>query len=81
MGPVIDMTYCPECGQPAEVQDRAVFESTDGAVEHAKIICLRRHWFFLPVSMLVARQGATASAPSAPQRMARSMRLSDHISW
>ena len=37
----MDTTLCPECGALAEVQWRAVMESTDGPVEHAKIGCVR----------------------------------------
>jgi len=48
----MDLTVCPECGQIAEVQHRLVLESTDGPIEHAKIRCVRGHWFFLPVSEL-----------------------------
>jgi uncharacterized protein YbaR (Trm112 family) len=46
----MDLTVCPECAEPAEVQWRSVLESTDGPVEHAKIICARRHWFLVPVA-------------------------------
>ena len=49
---MLDMTACPECGELAEVQWRAVLESTDGPVDHAKILCVRRHWFLLPVAKL-----------------------------
>ncbi len=48
----MDMTNCPECGQLAEVEWRDVMESTDGPVEHAKIRCVQRHWFLLPVAVL-----------------------------
>jgi hypothetical protein len=48
----MDMTLCPECGGLAEVLWREVMESTDGPVEHAKIRCVRRHWFLLPVAHL-----------------------------
>jgi len=48
----MDTTLCPECGALAEVQWRDVMESTDGPVEHAKILCVRRHWFLLPVAHL-----------------------------
>lgn len=48
----MDFTVCPECGAPAEVQWRAVLESTDGPVEHAKVLCAARHWFLLPVAEL-----------------------------
>ena len=48
----MDTTLCPECGALAEVQWRAVMEGTDGPVEHAKVSCVRRHWFLLPVACL-----------------------------
>jgi hypothetical protein len=48
-----DTTICPECGELAEVQWRDVLESTHGPVEHAKVRCVRRHWFLLPVASLV----------------------------
>jgi hypothetical protein len=47
-----DTTVCPECGELAEVEWRDVLESTDGPVEHAKVRCVRRHWFLLPVASL-----------------------------
>jgi hypothetical protein len=48
----MDMTSCPECGEPAEVFDRQVLESTDGPIEHARVRCVRRHRFFMQVSGL-----------------------------
>jgi hypothetical protein len=48
----MDTTTCPECGVIAEVLDRAVLESTEGPVEHARIRCVQRHVFFLPVERL-----------------------------
>jgi len=48
----MDMTNCPECGEPAEITDRHVLESTDGPIEHARVTCVRRHHFFMPVSGL-----------------------------
>jgi hypothetical protein len=38
---------CPECSAPAEVEWTTALESTDGCVEHLKIHCVNRHWFFL----------------------------------
>lgn len=52
----MDLTVCPECGAQAEVRWRAVLESTDGPIEHAKVLCRFRHWFLLPVSDLAARR-------------------------
>ena len=48
----MDLTLCPQCGALAEVLWREVMESTDGAVEHAKISCVQRHWFLLQVAHL-----------------------------
>jgi hypothetical protein len=56
---MITTTGCPECGCRAEVRDRAVLESTDGPVEHAKVFCLSGHWFFLPVADLDDRDRNT----------------------
>lgn len=56
-------TVCPECGALAEVLWRAVLESTDGPVEHAKVQCVRRHWFLLPVADL---ERPPAPAPQKP---------------
>jgi hypothetical protein len=38
---------CPECAAPAEIEWTSTMESTDGCVEHLKIQCVNRHWFFL----------------------------------
>ena len=48
----MDVTLCPECGGLAEVQWRDVVESTDAPVELAKVACVRRHSFLLPVAHL-----------------------------
>jgi hypothetical protein len=48
----MDLTTCPDCGNAAEIQWRDVLESTDGPVEHAKVVCVERHWFVLPVASL-----------------------------
>ncbi len=47
-----DLTTCPDCGAIAEVLDRFVLESTDGPVEHLRTVCVRRHWFVLPVASM-----------------------------
>ena len=57
---VMELTRCPQCGLPAEVVDRDVWESTDGPVEHVAIRCVARHRFVMPVAML-----ATASPDDA----------------
>lgn len=53
----MDTTGCPEpgCGLPAEILDRAVLRSTDGLIEHARVVCLGGHRFFTPIEMLPQR--------------------------
>ena len=51
----MELTTCPECASVAEIRWRAVLESTDGPVEHARIECVSRHWFLLPVASLDAK--------------------------
>jgi hypothetical protein len=48
MGALLD---CPTCGLPAEVTDRFALGGTPGPVEHVKVVCVRRHWYTLPVEM------------------------------
>lgn len=48
----MDITICPQCREAAEIVDRHVLESTDGPIEHARVRCVQRHHFFLPVSRL-----------------------------
>ncbi len=62
----MDTTTCPECGAPAEVEWRAVLESTDGPVEHARVGCVQRHWFLLPVAALPGAE--TRRSPSRTRR-------------
>ena len=63
---MIQTTSCPECGGPAEIQWRATLESTDGPVEHAQVLCVRKHRFLLPVAALAAAPVAAPVAPAAP---------------
>jgi hypothetical protein len=62
----MDMTRCPECGAPAEVVDRDALESTDGPVEHVRILCARRHWFLMSAASLATARPAPATGPAAP---------------
>ena len=59
VGADMDLTTCPECGNAAEITARDVFESTDGPIEHVKVVCVAQHWFVLPVAYL-----ATARHPA-----------------
>jgi hypothetical protein len=49
-----ESVLCQDCGRQAVVQWRAWIDSTDGQVEHVKIICLGKHWFLLPARSLDA---------------------------
>lgn len=46
----LELVACPEptCQAPAEVLDRVILNSTGGAMEHVKTVCVRRHFFLLP---------------------------------
>lgn len=61
-----EIVACPDCGRPAFVEWRTHIESTNGAVEHLKILCLDRHWFFLPVSSVVRPEAHPAADSSQP---------------
>ena len=69
----MDTTLCPECGGLAEVQWRDAVESTDGPIEHAKIRCVRRHWFLLPVASLerASEAGGDTTARAGVRRVSR----------
>jgi len=49
---------CPDCGAQAEIESTALMPGTGGWIEHLKIRCLYRHWFFMPVDMLGIVAGA-----------------------
>lgn len=75
----MDLTTCPGCGNVAEIQWRDVLESTDGPIEHAKIVCVKRHWFLMPVSSLASPRmpershtGLDTSSACAPDSESRS---------
>lgn len=45
------LVECPRCGLPAEISDRFTLGGAPEPVEHVKIVCVRRHWYTLPVDM------------------------------
>ena len=67
-GDELDLVVCPECAAPAEVLDRFALPSTDGPVEHARIRCLQRHGFLLPVAALPAQRAVAAPTRTGPVR-------------
>jgi hypothetical protein len=55
------------CGLPAEVEQRYSIESTDGALESARIRCPQGHWFNGPVeSLTIPQPPARAGTPGSP---------------
>jgi hypothetical protein len=47
---------CPACGLPAEVIDRFVLNAAPAPVEHVKLVCVKRHWFTIPVDPLAVAE-------------------------
>jgi hypothetical protein len=66
---MLDLTVCPEpgCSSPAQVLDRSALQSTDGPIEHVRILCLNRHHFLLPVEMLTSPHPAGRPDVAADQ--------------
>ena len=62
----MELTVCPECGGPAQIEHRHVLESTDGPIEHAKIRCVTGHWFFLSVTALAEAAVRREARPARP---------------
>ena len=44
----LEAVQCPECGAPAELVSEGWLDSTHGPVEHVRVWCIRRHFFFMP---------------------------------
>jgi CBS domain-containing protein len=65
----MDLTLCPKCSEVSEIHWFAVMDGTDGPVDHAKIFCVNRHWFFLPVASLGERSENVA--PTGRQQTVR----------
>jgi hypothetical protein len=53
-----ELTACPECSAPSEVTEVVSLGSTDGPVAHARVRCVRRHWFFMPADRLIRGEAA-----------------------
>ena len=56
-------TVCPDCGEIAEIRDHFVLWSTDGFIEHMRMLCVRGHRFALALASL--DRAATPGAPAA----------------
>jgi hypothetical protein len=63
---MLEIISCPQCGAPAEITQRFWLDSTDGPIQHLRIICVSKHWL-TPRSDTVDQQWpATRSQPRAP---------------
>lgn len=51
---------CPTCGLPAEITDRFTLDGAPAPVKHVKLVCVKRHWYTLPVDQLT--ESATVAA-------------------
>ncbi|GAB2689585.1 hypothetical protein [Thalassiella azotivora] len=49
----MDLTVCPECGLPAEVEWRQTVPHRDDGSGLVKLRCLSRHWFLMPSGRLL----------------------------
>lgn len=61
--PAEPLVECPACGLPAEITDRFVLNGAPAPLEHIKVVCVKRHWFTLPVDLLAAPE-PTRSGPA-----------------
>jgi hypothetical protein len=52
MPETLELTFCPQCDMPAEIEDRSVLQSTDGPIALVRIRCLNGHWSNMPESEL-----------------------------
>ena len=62
---------CPECGPLARILDRFTLSSTDGPIEHVKIVCPGGHALTPTVDQLWRRPQVPAPAeqPEQPERI------------
>ena len=70
----MDKTGSVRCGLPAEVQDRYLMSSTDGALESARIRCPRGHWFNGPIESLTVERAPGRSGRARGHRPAQGRR-------
>ena len=60
---------CPTCGLPAEITDRFTLSGAPEPVEHVKVVCVRRHWYTLPVDTFPV--SASVSEPTSTPGITR----------
>jgi hypothetical protein len=63
--PTDPLLNCPTCGLPAEITDRFTLDGAPSPVEHVKLVCVKRHWYTLPVDQL------SVAHPQQPPALSR----------
>jgi hypothetical protein len=53
---------CPTCGLPTEIIDRFTLDGAPMPVEHVKLVCVRGHWYTIPIDQL-RRSGTVPDQP------------------
>ena len=59
---------CPTCGLPAEITDRFTLGGAPGPVDHVRIVCVRKHWYTLPVDTFSASACESTAALRGAKR-------------
>jgi hypothetical protein len=67
---VESLIACPGCGVPAEIAQRFVLASTDGAVEHIAVNCVAGHHYRMATDRLPAITGAVNYSAAADRQAA-----------
>jgi len=59
------LVQCPTCALPAEITDRFTLGGAPEPIEHVKVVCVRRHWYTLPVDMFPVSAAASEHTSTA----------------
>lgn len=59
--PAEPLLECPACGLLAEITDRFTLDGVPTPVEHVKVVCVKRHWYTLPIDQV------SIAHPAQPQ--------------
>ncbi|MGH3609906.1 MAG: hypothetical protein ACRDRD_17740 [Pseudonocardiaceae bacterium] len=67
---------CPGCGLPAEISERFTLDGAPEPIAHVKVVCVRRHWYTVPVDMFP--ECIVVQRPRAPQGDKATMTANRH---
>ena len=56
---------CATCGLPSEITDRFTLDGVPEPVEHVKVVCVRRHWYTLPIETFPMREAVAEHTSTA----------------